>query len=158
VKILIWPGHHDPVDALIKFFTHGRQAHAAFLRADDITVHEAFYPQVRDRIVMPHDRRTAEVFALEGVTERQHAQFERLFDHNLNRHIQYSIADLFRYAFNRPNHDEAHTFCSRYVMHCLITVLHPLQLPLRRLPARDWASPRDLRISPKLHLLEKFLK
>lgn len=158
MKILIWPGHHDALDAAIKLCTHGRGAHAALLRADDLTIHEAFYPQVRDRMVMPHDRRVAEVYALEGLSEQQHAQFERVFDHNLNRHIQYSFADLFRYAFNRPNRDERHTFCSRYVMFCLGQVLHPLQMPLRRLPARDWASPRDLRISPKLHLLERFLK
>lgn len=158
MKILIWPGHHDALDFWIKLCTHGRGSHAAFLRNDDVTIHEAFMPEVRDRILMPHDRRVAEVYALESVGEHQHEAFERLFDANLQRHIQYSIGDLFRYAFNRPNRDEAHTFCSRYVMHCLERVLHPLQLPLRRLPARDWASPRDLRISPRLHVLKGFLK
>jgi len=158
VKILIWPGHHDCLDALIKAFTHGRGSHAAFLRKGDKTIHEAFWPEVRDRMIMPHDRAVAEVYALEGVSEHQHDLLERLFDDNLKRHIEYSFGDLFRYALNRPNQDESHTFCSRYVMHCLLLTLHPLQMPLRRLPCRDWASPRDLRISPRLHRLERFLK
>jgi hypothetical protein len=158
VKILIWPGHHDKLDLAIKFFTHGLGAHAAFLRSDHRTIHEAFWPEVRDRIIMPHDRRVAEVYAIESMGEGQHARFEKLFDSHLNQHIKYSITDLFRFALNRPNKDERHTFCSRYVMYCLGLILHPLQMPLVRLPNRDWASPRDLRISPKLHLLPRYLK
>lgn len=158
MKILIWPGSHDRFDFLIKLCTHGKGAHAAFLRSDEVTIHEAFWPAVRDRSLRPHDRRVAEVYALESVGGHQHAAFERLFDANLRRQIKYSVLDLFRYAFNCPNRDESRTFCSRYVMHCLGLVLHPLQLPLRRLPDKDWASPRDLRISPKLHLLKGFLK
>ena len=158
MKLLIWPGHHDPLDALIKAFTHGRGSHAAFLRQDDRTIHEAFWPRVRDRMVMPKDRRLADVYALEEVSEHQHMLFEKMFDHNLNLHIAYSVLDLVRYAFNCPNKDERHTFCSRYVMHCLGRVLHPLQMPLQRLPDKDWASPRDLRISPALHFLKGYLK
>lgn len=158
MKILIWPGHHDPLDGLIKLFTHGRGSHAAFLRDDDRTIHEAFWPRVHDRMVMPHDRRVAEVYVLANVGEQQHALFEKVFDHNLNARIEYSVADLFRYALNRPSRDEHHTFCSRYVMHCLRRVLHPLQMPLCRLPDGDWASPRDLRISPALHLLKGYLR
>ena len=158
MKILIWPGHHDPVDALIKFFTHGRGAHAAFLRDDDATIHEAFLPRLRERSVLPRDRRLAEVFALEGVTRHQHRQFEHLFDSNLRRHIRYSVEDLVRFALNWPSRDEHHTFCSRYVLFCLHAVLPEEQMPLVRLPAGDWASPRDLRISPRLHLLRGYLK
>ena len=158
MKILIWPGHHDPVDALIKFLTHGRGSHAGFLRDDDVTIHEAFWPELRDRIVMPHDRRVAEVYELEGVTGHQHEQFEKLFDYNLNRRIKYSIVDLVRYAVNCPSRDEHHTFCSRYVLYCLHAILHDQQMPLVRLPDRDWASPRDLRISPRMHLIKHYLR
>jgi hypothetical protein len=158
MKILIWPGHHDALDALIKFFTHGRGAHAAFLRDNDTTIHEAFMPELRDRIVMRADRRRAEVFALEGVTDRQHRQFEHLFDYNLRQHIRYSVGDLFRFAVNRPSRDEYHTFCSRYVLFCLLAILDEEQMPLVRLPDGDWASPRDLRISPRLRLLKGYLK
>ena len=158
MKILIWPGHHDPLDFWIKLCTHGRGSHAAFLRQDDCTIHEAFYPEVRDRMVMPRDRRLTEVYDLGGVTDNQHRQFEHLFDCNLRRQIRYSIADLFRYALNLPCRDEHHTFCSRYVLYCLHAILHDTQMPLVRLPARDWASPRDLRISPRLIHCKGYLK
>lgn len=150
MKILLWPGHHDPLDAAIKFFTHGKGSHAAFLRADNKTVHEAFWPEVRDRAFTPVDRGLCEVYEVEGVTSDQHLTFEHLFDANLKLHIKYSILDLFRYAFNCPVRDEHHTFCSRYVLHCCHAVLADGQMPLRRLEDEDWASPRDLRISPKL--------
>lgn len=158
MKILIWPGHHDKLDLAIKFFTHGRGSHAAFLRRDDCTIHEAFWPRVRDRIVMPSDRRLADVYELAGVTDEDDERFEHLFDANLRRHIEYSIGDLFRFAFNRPSRDEHHTFCSRYVMRCLRAVLPDGKLPLVRLPDGDWASPRDLRISPRLYPLKRYLK
>jgi hypothetical protein len=158
MKILIWPGHHDALDFAIKLCTHGRGCHAAFLRSDHITIHEAFYPEVRDRVVLPADRRLAEAYALEGVTPLEHEAFERLFDANLRRHIRYSVADLFRYAVNLPSRDEHHTFCSRYVLNCLHAILPDTAMPLVRIPTHDWASPRDLRISPRLHWLPRYLK
>jgi hypothetical protein len=150
MKILIWPGHHDPLDFLIKAFTHGAGCHAAFLRADGYTIHEAFWPRVRDRVALPEDRRLAEVYELEGVSAAEHQLFEELFDRNLRAGIRYSIEDLFRYALNWPSRDEHHTFCSRYVMFCLRKILAEERLPLLRLPFKDWAAPRDLRISPRL--------
>lgn len=158
MKILIYPGHHDVLDGAIKFMTHGRGSHAAFLRDDDRTIHEAFWPQVRDRAVTPFDRVNAETYDLLGVTSAEHQEFERLFNSNLRRHIKYSVADLFRYALNLPSRDEHHTFCSRYVMFCLRAILADDQLPLVRLPDRDWASPRDLRISPRLHQVPHYLQ
>lgn len=156
MKILIWPGHHDSLDAAIKFFTHGKGSHAAFLRADNCTIHEAFWPKVRDRAFTAMDRFRVEAYELQGVTPQQHKTFEHLFDYNLARHIRYSIADLFRYALNLPSRDEHHTFCSRYVMHCCHAVLSPDLMPLVRVPYGDWASPRDLRISPRLLPVDKF--
>ena len=153
MKILIWAGHHDALDAAIKLCTHGKGSHAAFLRSDGgqgPVVHEAFWPEVRDREFTEADARLAEVYELEGVTLEQHEMFEQLFDRNLRRHIRYSIGDLFRYALNRPSRDEHHTFCSRYVLHCCHTILPDRQMPLVRLPYKDWGSPRDLRISPRL--------
>lgn len=138
------------MDYAIKFLTHGKGCHAAFLRSDNVTIHEAFYPRVRDRKLLPSDMRSVECYRLDGLSVDDHARFERLFDANLKLRIEYSILDLFRYAFNRPSRDEHHTFCSRYVMHCLQAVLHGHQMPLVRLPYRDWASPRDLRLSPLL--------
>lgn len=151
MKILIWTGYHDPLDALIKFCTHGNGSHAAFLRADGVTVHEAFWPRVRDRMLTAKDKANATAFEIERVTGRQQAAFERLFDSNLRRDIRYSVMDLVRFAVNLPSRDEFHTFCSRYVMHCCRAVLHERQMPLVRLPDGDWASPRDLMISPSLN-------
>jgi len=150
MKILIWTGHHDPLDTIIKFITHGKGSHAAFLRADGQTIHEAFYPKVRDRLMTNKDLRNLEVYELVGVKKADHKEFEHLFDFNLKRNIKYSIVDLFRYALNMPCRDEHHTFCSRYVMNCLRAILPDSKLPLVRLPQKDWASPRDLRISPLL--------
>lgn len=156
MQILIWPGHHDPLDAAIKFFTHGRGSHAAFLRLDGCTVHEAFWPAVRDRPLTVEDCKLVEVYHLAGLSDTHHLRFERLFDSNLRQHIKYSFLDLVRFALNRPNPDERHTFCSRYVMHCCEAILPVAFLPLVRLPYRDWASPRDLRISPRLILAKEY--
>jgi hypothetical protein len=156
MKILIWTGAHDIMDGAIKFLTHGRGTHAAFLRAarssgsNRMTVHEAFWPRVRDRALTDEDRKNARAFELEGITHRQTLAFERLFDANLRRGIEYSVADLFRFALNIPSRDESHTFCSRYVLHCCHEILHECQMPLVRIPDGDWASPRDLLISPRL--------
>ena len=150
MRILIWTGHHDLLDAAIKFLTHGRGCHAAFLRADGIRVHEAFWPRVRDRLLLASELRNVEAFDLEAVTPQQHQAFERLFDANLKRGIEYSIGDLFRYAVNLPSRDEHHTFCSRYVLHCCHAILPERLMPLVRISTHDWASPRDLRISPRL--------
>jgi hypothetical protein len=153
VKVLIWPGHHDWLDFAIKFFTHGRGSHAAFLRGDGRTVHEAFLPSLRDRPFTTADRESVEIYEIEGLSGTQSDLLERRFDYNLGLNIRYSIGDLFRYAFNAPNKNEHRTFCSRYVMRCLEGVLPKSQWPLVRLPLHDWASPRDLRISPRLHLV-----
>lgn len=150
MKILIWTGHHDPLDAAIKFLTHGRGSHAAFLRSDGVTVHEAFWPRVRDRRLEPEELPNIEAFSIKDLNLVDHAHFERLFDRNIKVGIEYSIADLFRFALNRPSKDEHHTFCSRYVLHCCKTILPASHLPLVRIPNGDWASPRDLRISPLL--------
>jgi hypothetical protein len=149
MKVLIWTGAHDPLDATIKFLTHGRGTHAAFLRSDGVTIHEAFYPRVRDRLVTPEDKLSAEVYDVYELWQSRIDDLERLFDRHLRDGIEYSIMDLFRYALNRPSKDEKHTFCSRYVLYCLKQVM-PHCMPLVRIPNRDWASPRDLRISPRL--------
>jgi len=150
MKIIIWNSRKNILDAAIKFFTHGKGTHAAFLRADGQTIHEAFYPKVRDRLMTSKDLVGMEVFELKGVKKNEHKEFEHLFDFNLKRNIKYSFADLFRYAFNAPCRDEHHTICSKYVMNCLRAILPDSRLPLVRLPLKDWASPRDLRISPLL--------
>ena len=156
MKILIWPGHHDWLDATIKFCTHGKGSHAAFLRADGFTVHEAFYPCVHDRPLTLNDRKAVEVFELEGVTHEEHAAFELFFNDSVNKGVEYSIVDLVRYALNRPVADERHTFCSRYVLYGCKTVLPLSKMPLVRLPMGDWGAPRDLRISPRLHLIPNY--
>ena len=186
MKILIWPGHHDPLDWGIKMLTHGAGTHAAFLRQapgrgsapdqnqrlrmamaafkagrrmeamvllDGMKVHESFYPCVRTRPFTLEDLLLVEFYDLEDVSLQQHVLFEALFNqHDGFRHkIRYPIEDLFRYAVNLPARDELHgMFCSRYVMYCCRQVLRAEQLPLVRLPVKDWASPRDLRISPRL--------
>jgi hypothetical protein len=92
------------------------------------------------------------IYEIEGVTKKQSREFEKLFDRNIEVGIEYSIIDLFRFALNIPNKDEKHTFCSRYILSCCSKILEEDQMPLVRLKYKNWASPRDLRISPKLKL------
>jgi len=158
VKILIWTKHPEALGRAIAFCTHGAGYHAAFLRENGL-IHEAYWPRLRERAVTRFDRQNAEVYEVAGVdSDRQHREFEHLFSYNLNRHIEYSVSDLFRFLLRLPNRDEHHTFCSRYVMHCLHAILEDDQLPLVRLDNNDWVSPRDLRISPRLILQRDFWK
>ena len=195
MKILIWPGRHDPLDWWIRALTHGAGTHAAFLRhAPDqnerlrralaiqrqhgsgrllrgapaivagfqlkgMKVHESFYPRVRTRPFTLEDLAQVEIYDLEGVTLAEHYLFEAEFNrHDGFRHrIRYPMEDLFRYAVNLPAREntdrveELHgMFCSRYVMYDCRRVLPMAKLPLVRLPTRDGASPRDLRVSPRL--------
>ena len=150
MKILIWS--HHPGDLLgeaIDFLTHGQQQHAGFLRASGL-IHEAYLPQVRDRLPMPAEVQYVKTFQLRGQTTLLDALFETQFDHALAGAVKYSMDDLFRYLFNQPNPDEKHTFCSRYVMHTIMQVCPPEFWPLVRCMGGDWVSPRDLFISPML--------
>lgn len=150
MKILIWTGQHDILRSAIEFITHGKGGHAAFLRNDNKTVHEVFWPRVRDRKLTPRDLRNTEIYEIEGVTKKQTREFEKLFDRNIEAGIKYSIIDLFRFALNIPTKSEKHTFCSKYILTCCSKILTEEQMPLVRLKYKNWASPRDLRISPKL--------
>lgn len=150
MKILIYTGYHSLLDGAIKLLTHGPASHAAFLRSDGQTIHEAFWPRLRDRPVTTDDTSNATAFRIEGLTDLQEAEFEHLFDSNLRLGIKYSVEDLFRFAANWPSRDEHHTFCSRYVLNCCHAILQDSQMPLVRIPYADWASPRDLFISPRL--------
>jgi hypothetical protein len=152
MKILIWPKAHTPLEAIlddaIAFVTHGLGTHVAFLRADGKTVHEAFFPKVRDRALTDEDRAEIEVYSLKGMTPELHAAFEARFDKNLQLHIEYSIEDLFRYELNIPP-DDKHTYCSRYAFHTCELVVPADMLPqaVSRIQAGEAISPRDIRIS-----------
>jgi hypothetical protein len=150
MKILIWTHHPGNVlGEAIDFATHGQAQHAAFLRRNGL-IHEAYWPQLRDRLPMAAELPYVKVFTLRDLTPELAAAFEVQFDRALAAHIQYSVGDLFRFLFNAPNANEARTFCSRYVMHTIMEVC-PAQLwPLVRCMEGDWVSPRDLFISPQL--------
>jgi hypothetical protein len=131
----------------IDFETHGNFEHAAFLRTNGM-VHECYLPHVRDRALIPEEIQYIRVFSLFRADDFE-ARFEANFDWNLKADIQYSVLDLFRFLFNVPDCDEKHTFCSRYVFHT-IGLVAPYLLPLTRVQAHDWISPRDLSISTRL--------
>jgi len=150
MRILIWTKHPgDLLGEAIDLVTHGPAQHAAFLRRNGL-IHEAYWPQVRDRKLMAEELPLVKTFTLRGLTPIQEAIFETYFDHALLQHIKYSPADLFRFLFNRPDTDEKHTFCSRYVMHTIMQVCPPELWPQVRCMDGDWVSPRDLLISPML--------
>jgi len=147
MKILIWPGHHDPVDALIKFFTHGRGAHAAFLRDDDATIHEAFLPRLRERSVLPGIDGCGSV-RVGGRHHHQHRQFEHCSTPICGgtSGIPWRIGSL-RPQLAQPGR-ASHLLLALRVVSVCMRFCRKEQMPLVRLPAGDWASPRDLRIPP----------
>ena len=149
MKILLWTKHPgDILGEAIQFATHGPAQHAGFLRGNGL-VHEAYFPQVRDRALTEQEKPFVQVFSLAGITPEQEAKFERWFDASIKLQTQYSIADLFRFAFNIPFPDEQHTICSRYVYRCCQAILPDWLWPLVR-TNDDQVSPRDLYISPFL--------
>ena len=156
MRILIWT--HHPGDLLgeaINFLTHGPAQHAGFLRQNGM-IHEAYLPRVRDRAPVADELPFIKSIVLEGCSPYMDGLFEGAFDRALGVQVRYSVADLFRFLFNQPNVDESHTFCSRYVMHQIMTVAPSELWPLVRCMgggdpgSDDWVSPRDLFISPRL--------
>ena len=148
MRILLWS--HHPGDLLgqaIEFLTHGDAQHAGFLRANG-KIHEAYYPQVRDRLVVESEKQFIRVFRLDGLPPELEPKFERLFDLNLEAQIQYSFANLFRFQFNLEMPVDQQVICSQYVFHC-ISMCAPMCLPLLRCTDNQ-VSPRDLLISPRL--------
>jgi hypothetical protein len=149
MKIIIWTHHPDDLlGKAIDALTHGDAQHAAFLRADGETIVEAYWPQVRQRVLLAAEKPFIRTFKIRGLTPEQETAIEALLDKILLAPPKYSGEDLFRFLFNAPNVDEAHTFCSRLVLHVLEQVLPEDAWILQRLPDDDWGSPRDILISP----------
>ena len=154
VLVGIWTKGHDPMDSAIKFLTRGRGTHAAFIRANGNII-ENFYPHVRQRTFAPGERAKVEEYRIAGSTPDDWAALEMWFDHQLKTPPPYSIADLFRYAVNLPPRAGAACFCSMWVLRGIRLNLSCCKQPLARLPYPDYASPRDLRLSPLLIKLKK---
>ena len=151
--ILLWAVH--PGDLLgepIQFLTHGPVTHAGFLRADGVTVHENYLPQVRNRPLLATEKPGVRAFTIEGMTPDLAAAFERYFDLAAvpQTSLNYSIANLFGYLLNRPVTNEADGLdCSAYVNQTVRRLAPSLALTAR---CDDWqVSPRDLLISPRLN-------
>lgn len=149
VLVAIWARGHDPLDSLIKLFTHGRGTHAAFIRGNGNII-ENFVPRVRERGWNKGERRKVELYRIAGSTPWDWQRLEEWFDSQLKNPPAYSILDLFRYALNLPPRPDAACFCSAWVLRGIRLNLPACKQPLVRLPYQDWASPRDLRISPLL--------
>ena len=150
--VLLWTVH--PGDLLgepIQFLTHGPVTHAGFLRSDKVTVHENYFPHVRNRPLLASEKPGIRVFQLDGLTPELAAKFERYFDLAAEPQtaLKYSIANLFDYALNRPPANEADGLdCSAYATQT-IRRLAPELTPLLRV--EDWqVSPVDLLRSVRL--------
>jgi hypothetical protein len=149
VLVGVWTRGHDPLDSAIKFLTRGRGTHAAFIRGNG-KVAENFFPHVRERRWQPGERGGVEEYRIAGCTPDDWQRLESWIDSQLINPPPYSIRDLFRYALGLPPAPGAACFCSMWVLRGLRLNLPPCKQPLARLPYQDWASPRDLRISPLL--------
>jgi hypothetical protein len=148
MRALIWTKHPgDLLGEAIDFLTHGNAQHFGFLRLDGVTVHEAYFPKVRDRLLLDSEKPFVRKFRLEGMTGYLDVKFEEYFDKQIKLGVEYSVADLFRYQLNIPFPSDKSTICSVYGMNCIWSVA-PSLLPLVRcLP--DQVSPRDHLISPR---------
>jgi hypothetical protein len=149
VLIGIWTHGHDALDSLIKLCTHGRGTHAAFIRGNGNVI-ENFYPRVRERGWHAGERRTVEEYRIAGSTPEDWLALENWFDGQLKNPPPYSVEDLLRYAVNLPPRPGASCFCSGWVLRGVRLNLSSCKQPLARLDYPDYASPRDLRISPLL--------
>jgi hypothetical protein len=156
VFVAIWAKSHDPMDGAIKFLTRGRGTHAAFIRGNGNVI-ENFYPHVREREFKPGERDNVEEYRIAGSTPDDWWNLERWFDDQLRNPPPYSILDLFRYAVNLPPKPGASCFCSMWVLRGIRLNLSPCKQPLARLAYPDYASPRDLRISPLLIKRKKII-
>lgn len=146
---LVHPG--DLLGAPIQFLTHGPVTHAGFLRSDGVTIHENYFPHVRNRPLLDAEKSGILFFQIEGMTDDLAAKFERYFDAAAQPQsaLDYSIGNLFGYLVNRPPESEANGLdCSAYVTQT-IRRLAPQLAPIVR--CEDWqVSPRDLLVSPRL--------
>ena len=154
VLVAIWPKGHDDLASAIRGITHGRGVHAAFVRASGNII-ENFYPRVRERGWNPGERGLVELYRMAGSTPDDWARLESWFSEQLSNPPPYSIGDLFRYAFNMKPKPGPACFCSMFVLRGIRLCLPACKQPLARLEYPDWASPRDLRISPLLIRLRK---
>ncbi len=151
VKVAIWPKGHDAMSFEIRLLTRGYGSHAAFIRENG-RIFENFFPHVRERGFNPGEEKQVEIYRLEGMTPADSSRLERWMDEQLRNPPPYSIRDLFRYAVNLPPVSGRSCFCSQFVLRGLRECLSYEKQPLTRLEYQDFASPRDLRISPRLHL------
>jgi len=140
---------HDPLDWAIKFLTHGTVGHALFIRGNGRIV-ENFFPRVHERDWFKGEREKTEIYRIENLTPADCNRLERWFDFELQHPDPYSIRDLFRFALNKPPLNGKGCFCSQFVLRGLRQCLAESKWPLVRLEWPDFASPRDLRISPRL--------
>lgn len=147
IYIAIWTKGHDPLDSIIKWITHGTGTHAAFVRNDRVV--ENFYPHVRERAWKPGEKAKVAIFEIEGANIHDYSDLDWWLDEQLRTPPNYSIRDLFRYALGWPPLRGNRCFCSQFVLRGIRATMPKKQL-LTRLPAPDWASPRDLLISPRL--------
>lgn len=147
VKAAIWSIHPgDLLGEAITFETHGPAQHAGFIRGNG-RIHELYLPAPRDRDIQDAERPYLMALDIEGLTPDISAALERHFDDVLaSDAIHYSIEDMFRIKFNLPPPPDGGLVCSQYVFWHLTMVNLP---PLVRC-ARDFITPRDLLISPRL--------
>ena len=154
VLVGIWTHGHDAMDSAIKFLTRGRGTHAAFIRGNGNII-ENFYPRVRERGWNPGERSKVEEYRIAGSTPDDWSSLETWFNEQLRHPPAYDILDLFRFALNMKPDKDAACFCSAWVLRGIRLNLCPCKQPLARLEYPDWASPRDLRMSPLLHRRNK---
>lgn len=150
--VALWSVH--PGDLLgepIQFLSHGPVTHAGFLRGDFTTVHENYFPKVRNRPLVDSEKAGIRLFRINGMTPAIADRFERYFDLAAEPQtaLSYSIAGLFQYLVNRPPASEADGLdCSAYANQTVRRLVPELSLTMR---CDDWqVSPRDLLISARL--------
>lgn len=151
VRVAIWTKHPgDILGEAIDFVTRGTAQHAGFIRGNGM-IHELYLPHVRDRVILDAERPYLKTFDIEGLTDELNTALERHFDNVLDQvakggGISYSITDLFRILCDMSTPDDGSMVCSQYVFWQLNLIGLP---PLARC-GKDFISPRDLFISPRL--------
>lgn len=144
----------DPLSGVINFLTHGPASHAGWLRSDQKTIWEAYYPQVHTRPLMEAEKPGIALFTLEGMTPEIAAKLERYFDITQVPGLvpKYSIMGLVDYEFCLTPENPQNIFCSQAVLQSIRKNAVEL-LPVVRVDD-DASPPNELYHAAKLHLVE----
>jgi hypothetical protein len=133
MKVLLYKHHaNDPLSFVISALTRAGYVHASILEEDPakppLSIIEAYYPVVRERVLDPSELASIDVFSVVGITPAQEAAVLDYARKAVAAHEKYSITNLTRFlpevraiigeGSDAPSMSTP-TFCSEFVVRAL---------------------------------------